>query len=445
MMMLISLMIIKNSFKNMNKNLHNMLILIMFNMIMFNDIKMNLFNYMFNNYCIDNNSFMMVLLTLWIFSFSLLSNFNFFYNMNKIKFINLILFMMNSMIMFFMSMNLLMFFIYFESSLIPIIMLIFGWGNQIDRIQASMYMLIYTLFGSMPLLIMIIFLYKNMNSCLINFIYLLNKSLLINFNLLTFLAMNLAFLIKMPMYFLHLWLPKAHVESPISGSMILAGIMLKLGSFGMMRFIYMFMYMYNKFNLIFMIMSIWGSIMCCLICMNINDLKIIIAYSSIIHMGAMLTNLMIMFKYSFFSSIMMMFAHGLCSPLMFYTSFIMYKRSKSRNIYFNKGIINVLPNLSMWWFLITICNMSSPPSLNLISEFFIMMNLIKYSLYFIMINLLLIFFSSLYNIYFFYSTQNKMWNLMNFNFNQMNFKETLILKINWMILNLMFFNIYLMT
>nr|WHU54557.1 NADH deshydrogenase subunit 4 [Chelonus munakatae] len=442
-LMMISLLIIMNLFKFMYKNLHNMMFIIMFYMIMSMNIKMNMFNYMFNFYSLDNNSFILIMLTFWIFSFSLLSNFNFFFNLNKIKFINLILIMFNSMILFFFSMNILMFFIYFESSLIPITMLIFGWGNQIDRIQASMYMLIYTLFGSLPLLTMIIFFYKFMNSCLINYIYLMNKYLM-NFNFLIFLAMNLAFLVKMPLYFLHLWLPKAHVESPISSSMILAGIMLKLGSYGMMRFINMFINIYNKFNLIIMILSIWGSIMCCLICMNVNDLKIIIAYSSIIHMGSMLSNLMIMFKYSFFSSIMMMIAHGLCSPLMFYISYIMYKRSKSRNIYFNKGIINILPNLSMWWFLISICNMSSPPSLNLISEFFIMMTLIKYSMYFMMINFLLILFSSLYNIFFFYSTQNKMWNYMNFNFNQLNFKETLIMKINWMILNLFFFNIYLM-
>nr|YP_010758767.1 NADH dehydrogenase subunit 4 [Binodoxys acalephae]WEX30812.1 NADH dehydrogenase subunit 4 [Binodoxys acalephae] len=424
----------------MNKKFYTLMTKIfMFSISMIILLMMNKSNYywckIFYFLGMDNISMSLILLTLWILSICLMSSTPIMKNsFNKMFMLNLICLLM-LLNLSFMSMNLMMFYIFFESSLIPIMIMIMGWGMQVNRIQATMYMIFYTLFGSLPLLMMIIMLHNMMNTSMMNLMNMINLNLL---NLFFYIILISAFLIKLPMYFTHLWLPKAHVEAPISGSMILAGIMLKLGSYGIYRLMIMFPKLFMKFNIIIMSITMMGSIYASLICLTQTDMKIIVAYSSIVHMGVMLSSMMSMSQWSYTSSIMMMVAHGLCSSGMFCLVNMNYERTHSRSLLINKGMLMILPSLSLWWFLLCTSNFSAPPSLNLFSEMMLFNSLILWNKFNILILVTISFISTSYSIYLYAFTQYGKTFKGIFNFKMNNCQEMLTLIIHWLPLNMMF-------
>nr|AHA52495.1 NADH dehydrogenase subunit 4 [Cardiochiles fuscipennis] len=432
-----SLLILNHKFMFFKKI--NFLFLINFTLFWMLNFKINNYqlNLIYYSFALDNLSFNLILLSIWIISLSMMSNFNFLNNMFKKKFFMLMIILLMILILCFMAMNMFMFYLFFELSIIPMIFLIMGWGKQIDRIQASMYLLFYTLFGSMPLLMLIFLIFKNMNTLMFN---LMNYNLMNLNNLMMFFMLISAFLIKMPMYFVHIWLPKAHVEAPVSGSMILAGIMLKLGSYGMIRILMIFNNLFLKFNNLIMNISLFGGLMASLICLTLNDLKMIVAYSSIVHMSLLIASMMTLNYWGYIGSYLMMLAHGLSSSSLFYLLNLNYERLMSRNSLINKGLINILPSLSMMFFILMICNMSSPPSLNLISEIMMFNSLIMYNKIFSLYLMLISFFSSIYNIMLYMLTQHGKLNLLFFNFKMINCREFLILIMHWIPLNLFFLN-----
>nr|APF47567.1 NADH dehydrogenase subunit 4 [Microgaster sp. SNS-2016] len=424
---------------------HLILMTIMFMILM----KMNLNNFFFNNifymFSYDFISYFLILLSFWIIILSYLTNIKFLKNKFKLYFI----FIMNNLLilltMCFLSMNLLMFYIFFESSIIPIMLLIMGWGLQINRLQASMYLLLYTLFGSLPLLMMLFLIYKNFNSLMYLFLnFKLNFILNCNMNnMISFLMLIFAFLIKMPIYFLHLWLPKAHVEAPICGSMILAGIMLKLGSYGLIRMMILLKFIFINYNMFIINIAMIGGIYASILSLNINDYKIIVAYSSIVHMSSLMSSMLTMNYWGYIGSYLMMIAHGLCSSSMFFLVNLNYERTHSRSTNINKGMINILPMLSTWWFLICIINMSAPPSLNLISEIMIFNSLINWSNIMILYLICLTFLSSCYSIFIFSFSQHGKLIMNMFNFKMINCLEFIILIFHWLPLNLIILNMNL--
>lgn len=422
-----------------NKIIHNFNFILIIILLIILNPPIFLYYFYYSYFRIDSLSFILIILNLWVVNLAILANYNFILIKNKIKFFVIIFTLITFIILYFLSINLFLFYFFFERTIIPIIILIIGWGYQIDRIRARIFMLFYTLFGSLPLLIIIIFIFFKNNSLIINILILINSTYKVN--ILIFIFTTIAFLIKIPIYLLHIWLPKAHVESPISGSIILAGIILKLGSYGLIRFIFIIKNLIHKFRLNLIILSIWGATLCCLICLNINDMKVIIAYSSIIHIGSLIARILTFFYWRYIGRLIIIFAHGLCSPALFYLLNLNYKRNNSRNLNFNKRIINLIPTLSIWWFLILICNISSPPTLNLIREIILINRLIYFSIKILFINITLIFLRSLYNIFIFYSTQYNKLNLLNFNIKNLNIKELLINSLHWIPLNTIFLNL----
>nr|UXG58653.1 NADH dehydrogenase subunit 4 [Dermacentor albipictus] len=339
---------------------------------------------------LDLLSFNMTILTVWItFLMLIASSFSKTYK-NK-YFLFYVLLMMNMLAFCFSSSNLLMFYLFFESVLFPIVMMIFKWGNQPERIQAGFYMLMYTIFGSLPLLILMMY-------------YKISLSIHFNewiFNKMGFLYvfMMLGFLVKIPMFFFHLWLPKAHVEAPISGSMMLAGVLLKLGFYGLYRFKSFFFLDLKMMSLLFIIISIWGSVMISIYCMFQVDIKALIAYSSVSHMGISLAGCLTFFSYGSYGMLMIMIGHGLCSSGLFCLANMLYERFFTRNILLIKGMINIFPNLVLWWFLFSVINMSAPMTMNLFGELFLSVSLMKFSMFVMFPIMLLVFLSACYSIY----------------------------------------------
>nr|UPL65658.1 NADH dehydrogenase subunit 4 [Petillopsis calcar] len=308
----------------------------------------------------DLVSFCMLFLSIWIILLMMMASFSikFTYNYTN-EFVLLLLLMLLILVLTFSTTNLFMFYLYFESVMIPTLLLIFGWGYQPERFLAGLYLLFYTLFASFPLLVTIFYLYS-VNDTLFYFLIVLDCNLYI------YLSLVFAFLVKMPMVFIHFWLPKAHVEAPVAGSMILAGVLLKLGGYGLYR-----VFIFNNYlciNYIWIILSLFGSVVVGLLCLVQVDIKSMIAYSSVAHMGMVIMGIMTCFCYGLNGSLILMIGHGLCSSGLFALANMMYERSHSRSLFINKGFIVFMPVMTMFWFMFCINNMASPPSLNLIGE-----------------------------------------------------------------------------
>nr|UXX50323.1 NADH dehydrogenase subunit 4 [Ixodes pavlovskyi] len=295
----------------------------------------------------------------------------------------------------FYSMNLMMFYFFFESILFPIIMMIFNWGNQPERLQAGIYMLMYTLLGSLPLFFLMI-LYSDYS---LNYLF-MDYSMFKSMGLLFFFMM-LGFLVKVPMFFVHLWLPKAHVEAPISGSMILAAVLLKLGIYGIYRFKMFFINELMEMSYVIMVISVFGSVLVGVMCLFQTDVKSLIAYSSVCHMGLVLGGILSMNFLSSFGSLLLMLGHGLCSSGLFCLGNMLYERFFTRSLLLLKGMSKIFPSISLWWFLMSVFNMAAPPSMNIFGEIFLLGSLLKFSMMFMFPLMLLLFLSAGYSLYLF--------------------------------------------
>nr|UWI72015.1 NADH dehydrogenase subunit 4 [Haemaphysalis yeni] len=340
---------------------------------------------------LDLMSLMMIFLSFWI-SFLMLMASNFNNVMNNKNFVFYVSLMLFLLVICFSVSNLLAFYFFFESVLFPIIMMIFGWGSQPERLQAGFYMLMYTLFGSVPMLLMILIFKKT------SLMYMYMEWQEIKMGLF-FIFIMLGFLVKIPVFFFHLWLPKAHVEAPISGSMILAGVLLKLGIYGIFRFKWFFFKELILFNHFLMIASIWGSVIISIFCLFQVDIKSLIAYSSVCHMGIVFSGSINFFFYSSYGSLLLMIGHGLCSSGLFCLANFLYERFYTRSMILIKGMLKIFPSLTLWWFLFSVMNMSAPMTMNLFGELFLFLSILKSSMIFIFPSMLIIFLSACYSMY----------------------------------------------
>nr|UPI55411.1 NADH dehydrogenase subunit 4 [Dysdercus evanescens] len=414
----------------------------LFMIVMFIMSFLFLFYYSNNFFCglsygfgMDILSYCMIYLSIWLILLMLLASNQVKFNKNNInEFIFILYIMLFFLILTFSSLNLLLLYIFFESSMIPILFLIFGWGYQPERLVAGMYLLFYTLFASMPLLLCVFYLYYYCNTL---FFFMIS----IDCNLYLYIGLILAFLVKMPMAFFHFWLPKAHVEAPVSGSMILAGVLLKLGGYGLCRVFY-FIWNYSlSLNWFWVVFSLFGGMLLSILCLCQVDIKSLIAYSSVVHMSLVICGIMTLSFYGFFGALVLMLGHGLCSSGLFALANILYERSFSRSLFVNKGYIVIMPLISMFWFLFVINNIASPISLNLLGECLLLNCLIGWDFLNMFFLGVISFFGCCYSIYLYSIVQHGSLYSGLSDFCSGKFREFLLMFYHFIPLNLLFLKI----
>lgn len=387
----IRLILIKNQILIFYYNLCYFIRFIVIFIYIYKDIKWNIISLIFRcNYY----SIWLIILSLWILRLIIIC-------LDNILILKILMFLvlLFALVIFFITIDFIFFYLIFEIRLIPTFFLIIYWGGNLERLNAAYYLLLYILLISFPLLLYIFKIYLYGLTLKFRLILLIMEGY--EFNFWGYLIIYMAFFIKMPIYIVHIWLPKAHVEAPVYGSMILAGVLLKIGRYGLIRMLEIFIKRSVKYNYIIFRIGIIGRLLVGVVCLVQVDIKRLVAYSSVVHMNLILCRIITLFNLGILSRYIIIISHGLCSSGLFYIVNIYYSRTIRRLLILNKGLIRKLSVLILWWFLLCSVNFSFPFSINFIREILILIVIINWDNFIIIYLILICFFRSAYSLYLF--------------------------------------------
>lgn len=347
-----------------------------------------------------------------------------YYPKSKSLFLGVLFIILLFLVMCFSVEGLLTYYFFFEAALIPIFYLVIGWGYQPERLSAALYMFFYTIVASLPLLLMIVLIIEEggrLSLIILPFIRVkINNDIFI-------IMTTAAFLVKFPIYFFHLWLPKAHVEAPVSGSIILAGVLLKLGGYGLFLVSLIIIPSYLVSVGFILRVSLVGSRIVAINILRCTDLKVAIAYSSVVHIRIIIVVLLSVRFLGLVGGVWILVAHGLTSSGIFRGANIIYERTHTRRLVANKGFIRILPSFSLYWFLLVVLNFAGPFTLNLFREIMMINTLISVSLIFIAPIRALCFFSAAYNLVIYASRQQGKRVRVGLIYNNLSLRESTVL------------------
>lgn len=343
----------------------------------------------FLEFFIDKLSILFLVLLNFL-SFILLLLYTFSYKINKTKSLkkrknflifSLFIFLLQLILfIFFTTADLFVFYVVFECSMLPLYFLINFFGKRTQRVRAAFYLFYYTLVTSIPFLLGILFLISLTGSSNFFVLYLVNIPF--EYQVILWLAFFLPFATKLPIIPFHLWLPEAHVEASTEGSVLLAGLMLKLGAFGLFKILIPIFWKANLYvtsfvwtiavvSMLYSSMSIFRQV----------DLKKIIAYSSIAHMNYVLACVFSYTTEGYIGGILLLFVHGIISSGLFICVGFLYNRFHTRNIHYYSGLNNIMPYFSFYFFLLILGNSSFPGTAAFIAELWMVIGIVQSSFF----------------------------------------------------------------
>ncbi len=339
------------------------------------------FNSLYFRFGIDTISFFFIYLTTLLICLCLLYSLNSKMTNKEKQDHVFLLFTVGILLLFvFYTLDLLIFYISFELILIPFFTYIGISGYRKRRIHAAYLFFFYTLIGSFFMLISIFIIYSYVGTTDLEILW--NVEWVGNIKYLLWFALFLTFSIKVPMFPFHIWLPEAHVEAPTEGSVLLAGLLLKLGTYGFLRYLFpMFMDLNYYFSNLIITLSMLGIAYTSLSTLRQIDIKRIVAYSSIAHMNMCMLGLFSFNEIAMLGSIFLMIAHGVVSGGLFFVIGIIYNRFKTKNIYYLSGIVNLMPVMCFFFFIFTLGNIGMPGTSNFIGELLILVGIMYQGYY----------------------------------------------------------------
>lgn len=343
------------------------------------------FNVLNVNYCLlfDSLSLYFILLTALLMILCLIIAWNLRYN--EKEFYGLLIILNFFLINVFAVSDLLVFYVFFEAIVMPMFILIGVWGSRERKIFATYQFFVYTVIGSVFMLFAVFLLYSHFGTTDIRVLRELTVSS--SRQLFFWLTFFISVAVKVPMIPTHIWLPEAHVEAPTVGSVLLAGVLLKLGVFAYIKFLLpVFPFASSFFAPLIFVWSLVGLIYASFTTLAQLDMKKMVAYSSVAHMNFAVLGLFTNSWHGFLGCISLMLAHGLVSSGLFFCIGVLYDRYKTRLFLYYGGLLSIMPIFGFLFFVLVLANMSFPGTFNFIGEFLIFIGLAESNLFICLIS-----------------------------------------------------------